>query len=92
MPVRPGLPTWLENGRALICPGRKPQAPLAPPRPSFISEPEPSSRPLQELKLPGPDEAMSPEVAIELMVRGEYGVIQDYLDRLLFERFSRSSL
>jgi hypothetical protein len=47
---------------------------------------------LQELKLPGPDEAMSPEVAIELMVRGEYGVIQDYLDRLLFERFSRSSL
>ncbi|MFO0034707.1 MAG: hypothetical protein ACK55S_05805 [Planctomycetota bacterium] len=87
MPVRPGLPTWLEKGGAMICPGRKPPVPAPVPAPDPVSpsEPDPRGQQVPELKLPGPGETISAELAIELMLREEYGLIQDQLDRLLSE-------
>lgn len=87
MPVRPGLPTWLENGGALICPAGKPSS-LAS-AVTVKSDLPVESRPktLAELRLPAKGETMSAELAIQLMLLGEYGIIQDYLDRHLAERF-----
>ena len=83
MPVIQGLPTWLENGAVLICPAGRPCTPNSASTEERYLPLEPPSQSLAELKLPEDGETMSPEVAIQLMLRGEYGILQDYLDRHL---------
>ncbi len=86
MPVIRGLPTWLENGAVLICPAGGPRTPNSASTIEKYLPLEPPSQSLADLKLPEGGQTMSPEVAIQLMLLGEYGILQDYLDRHLNER------
>jgi hypothetical protein len=87
MPVIRGLPTWLENGAVLICPASRPNPQNSASGIKPCIPLEPPSLSLADLKLPGEGETMSTEAAIQLMILGEYGIIQDYLDRHMNELF-----
>ncbi len=87
MPVIRGLSTWLENGAVLICPAIRPCAPNSASTVERHLPLEQPSQSLAELKLPENGETTSPEVAIQLMLLGKYGILQDYLDRHLNKLF-----
>ncbi len=71
----------------MVCPGVRPgpvEGELTGQQPS---DPEPPVPGLEDLQLPGEGGILSPEQTIQLMILGEYGILQEYLDRQLRELF-----